>query len=138
LLKSLPNIRTALFSRLGPGTKLSYHTGTTITVTVTVNITITITITITINIIIFIIIFTNNTNIGWADLANYVLRCHINIKVPDPADGLCGLCVNEKIEHHHQGMYIVIVIISIITIIIIITTTTIIIIIIIIIFGLLF
>ena len=71
LLKRIPNIRTALFSRLGPGTKLSYHT-------------------------------------GWADLANYVLRCHINIKIPNPEeDGLCGLCVNEIIEYHRQGDIIV-------------------------------
>jgi hypothetical protein len=46
LLKSLPGIRTALFSRLGPKTTLSVHQ-------------------------------------GWGSLANYVLRCHLPLVVPD-------------------------------------------------------
>jgi len=55
-LKSLPNLKTAAISRLGPGTELDYHR-------------------------------------GWAQLSNYVLRCHIGIDVPI----LCYINVkNEK------------------------------------------
>jgi len=68
LLRQVPNIRTALFSRLGPGTNLSCHT-------------------------------------GWADLANYVLRCHVCLKVP--AGQQCGLYVNGEVRHHEQGQILV-------------------------------
>ena len=54
ILKSIPNIRTALFSRIGPSTRLSQHQ-------------------------------------GWADLANYVLRCHLPIIVPRAKSDLCGM-----------------------------------------------
>mmetsp|Transcript_17339 Transcript_17339/g.15639 ORF Transcript_17339/g.15639 Transcript_17339/m.15639 type:complete len:239 (+) Transcript_17339:103-819(+) len=68
LLKQLPSLRTALFSKLGPKTKLSMHT-------------------------------------GWEDLANYVLRCHISLKVP--STGSCGLMVNGEIRYHEEGDIIV-------------------------------
>ena len=68
LLRQIPTLRTALFSRLGPGTKLSSHT-------------------------------------GWADLANYVLRCHVCVDVPDELS--CGLNVDEDIEYHKQGEILV-------------------------------
>jgi len=68
LLRQIPNIRTALFSRIGPGTRLTAHT-------------------------------------GWADLANYVLRCHICINVPDEVS--CGLDVDGEIQLHKQGEIIV-------------------------------
>jgi aspartyl/asparaginyl beta-hydroxylase (cupin superfamily) len=68
LLLQIPNIRTALFSRIGPGTRLTAHT-------------------------------------GWADLANYVLRCHICINVPDEVS--CGLDVDGEIQLHKQGEIIV-------------------------------
>mmetsp|Transcript_32183 Transcript_32183/g.54281 ORF Transcript_32183/g.54281 Transcript_32183/m.54281 type:complete len:246 (+) Transcript_32183:72-809(+) len=69
LLKQLqPLIRTALFSRLGPGTKLSSHT-------------------------------------GWADLANYVLRCHLCLDIP--TDGTCGLLVDGQIGYHRKNHIVV-------------------------------
>lgn len=61
LLKKIPNIRTALYSKLGPNTKLSLHT-------------------------------------GWADLSNYVLRCHLCLSLP--RDGPCGLIVEEEVMCH--------------------------------------
>lgn len=68
LLGNIPNIKTALFSRLAPGTKLSSHT-------------------------------------GWADLANYVFRCHLALEVP--ADGDCGLVVHGETKLHSTGEIIV-------------------------------
>lgn len=68
MLKTIPNLRTALFSKLGPGTKLSSHT-------------------------------------GWADLANYVLRCHLCLDIP--RDGTSGLLVDGEIQYHKQGQIIV-------------------------------
>jgi hypothetical protein len=74
LLKSIPNIRTALFSRMSGNTTLSTHT-------------------------------------GWCDLANYVLRIHICLHIPNAADTMdstaCGLCVDDEIRHHVQGEIIV-------------------------------
>jgi aspartyl/asparaginyl beta-hydroxylase (cupin superfamily) len=68
LLKQIPNIRTALFSKLGPSTKLSTHT-------------------------------------GWEDLANYVLRCHIVLKMP--RQGNCGLIVDGQTCFHELNEIIV-------------------------------
>jgi len=68
LLKRLPNLRTALFSKLGPGTKLSSHT-------------------------------------GWADLANYVLRCHLCLTLPE--EGSCGLLVDGEVQYHKLNQIIV-------------------------------
>jgi aspartyl/asparaginyl beta-hydroxylase (cupin superfamily) len=68
LLRNVKNIRTALFSKLGPGTQLSAHT-------------------------------------GWKELSNYVLRCHINLEVPQ--DGKCGLVVDGETQHHTTGDIIV-------------------------------
>jgi len=68
LLRQIPDIRTALFSRLGPGTRLTTHT-------------------------------------GWADLANYVLRSHICVNVPD--DSSCGLWVDEEVQLHKPGEILV-------------------------------
>jgi len=61
LLKQIPALRTALFSRLGPNTSLSTHT-------------------------------------GWEDLANFVLRVHLGLKVPGHEK--CGLWVEGKVEYH--------------------------------------
>lgn len=68
LLQQIPNIRTALLSRLGSGTQVSCHT-------------------------------------GWEDLANYVLRCHFCIIVPDNHE--CGLWVDRKIQFHKEKEIIV-------------------------------
>jgi hypothetical protein len=68
LLKRIPNIRTALFSRLGSGTELNPHT-------------------------------------GWEDLANYVLRCHVTLIVPESQ--LCGLWVDHVEQYHKTGKIIV-------------------------------
>jgi aspartyl/asparaginyl beta-hydroxylase (cupin superfamily) len=68
LLKEIPNVRTALFSRLGAGTKLGLHT-------------------------------------GWEDLANYVLRCHLALRVPSA--GSCGLYVSGEVRLHVQDEIIV-------------------------------
>jgi ornithine lipid ester-linked acyl 2-hydroxylase len=68
LLKRIPNIRTALFSKLGPETELSSHT-------------------------------------GWEDLANYVLRCHICLDIPQT--GLCGLHVEDEEQYHKNGHVLV-------------------------------
>jgi len=70
LLKSVPGIRTALFSRMGPRTKLSAHR-------------------------------------GWADLANYVLRCHLPLKVPETPVNCCGVWVEGHVKNHKVGDIIV-------------------------------
>jgi len=69
LLKSIPGIRTALFSRMGSNTRLSAHR-------------------------------------GWADLANYVLRCHLGLRIPDEPQS-CGVWVEGEIRHHAPGEIIV-------------------------------
>ena len=43
--------------------------------------------------------------IGWADLANYVLRCHIALDIPTTGD--CGLNVEGEIKLHKTGEVIV-------------------------------
>jgi hypothetical protein len=68
LLKRLPRLRTALFSRLGPGTKLSAHT-------------------------------------GWEDLANFVLRCHLSLKVPQ--GNVCGTWVEGEVRYHRERDFVV-------------------------------
>lgn len=69
ILRTLqPHIRTSLFSRLGPNTKISSHR-------------------------------------GWADLSNYVLRCHLNIKIPSGAS--CGLIVDGEEKLHSQDEILV-------------------------------
>jgi hypothetical protein len=81
LLKQLPTIRTALFSKLGPGTQVrpyaihaqcaadSSHVAT----------------------------FTQlSSHTGWADLANYVLRSHLCLDIP--TDGTCGLVVDGEVR----------------------------------------
>jgi len=70
LLKKIPNIRTALFSRLGGTTRLSQHQ-------------------------------------GWADLANYVLRCHLPLIVPQPEANLCGMWVEGHVQYHKPGKLLV-------------------------------
>lgn len=65
LLKEIPGIRTALFSRLGPLTRLSAHQ-------------------------------------GWADLANYVLRCHLPLIVPENQNNLCGMWVEGHLNYHKE------------------------------------
>jgi hypothetical protein len=40
---------------------------------------------------------------GWADLANYVLRLHIPLVVPQQQAGLCGTWVDGCVETHHVG-----------------------------------
>lgn len=66
LLKSIPNIRTALFSKMGAKTRLAAHQ-------------------------------------GWADLANYVLRCHLPIIVPENEKNLCGMWVDGHVNYHKEG-----------------------------------
>jgi hypothetical protein len=61
LLRQVSDIRTALFSKLGPGTELSMHT-------------------------------------GWADLSNYVLRCHIPLYIPESGD--CGIIVEKEVNYY--------------------------------------
>jgi len=34
-------------------------------------------------------------HVGWGDLSNYVLRCHIPIIVPE--SGACGVTVDEEV-----------------------------------------
>eukprot|EP01138_Halocafeteria_seosinensis_P012471 gb/GECG01012743.1/.p1 GENE.gb/GECG01012743.1/~~gb/GECG01012743.1/.p1 ORF type:complete len:273 (+),score=30.71 gb/GECG01012743.1/:1-819(+) len=68
LLKALPGIRTALFSRLGPNTELSPHR-------------------------------------GWGDLSNYVLRCHLPLRLPSV--GHCGVLVEDDEQQHHNHEVIV-------------------------------
>jgi hypothetical protein len=36
-----------------------------------------------------------SSHTGWADLANYVLRCHLCLTVP--TDGTCGLLVDGQV-----------------------------------------
>lgn len=68
ILETIPNIRTALFSRLGGGTRLSSHT-------------------------------------GWADLANYVLRCHVSLKIPTGRH--CGTIVNGEVQYHEPDSILI-------------------------------
>jgi len=68
LLKGVPNVRTALLSKLGPGTHLEFH-------------------------------------MGWEDLANHVLRCHIPIHIP--LVGPSGLTVKEETKHYKDMEIIV-------------------------------
>lgn len=70
LLKNIPNIRTALFSKMGAETRLSQHQ-------------------------------------GWADLANYVLRCHLPLVVPKPEENLCGMWVEGHVQYHKPGKILV-------------------------------
>jgi aspartyl/asparaginyl beta-hydroxylase (cupin superfamily) len=46
-----------------------------------------------------------SSHTGWADLANYVLRCHLCLSIP--VDGSCGLLVNGELQYHQQGQIIV-------------------------------
>lgn len=64
ILKGIEGLRTALFSKLGPETVLTPHT-------------------------------------GWKELSNFVLRCHLNLKIP--ADGRCGMIIENVERHHIQG-----------------------------------
>jgi len=68
LLRQVDGLRTALFSRLGPKTKLSLHT-------------------------------------GWDDLANHVLRCHVNLDIP--TSGACGLFVDGETRLHEPDDIVV-------------------------------
>lgn len=72
LLQQLPGLRTALFSRLGPKTRLSKHQ-------------------------------------GWADLANYVLRCHLPLTMPDQTrfPNSAGMWVEREIEFHKERDFLV-------------------------------
>lgn len=70
LLRKVPGIRTALFSRMGPTTHLATHA-------------------------------------GWADLANFVLRIHLPLYVPDEDERPCGLVVEEEVRYHRGGEFIV-------------------------------
>ncbi|GBG26658.1 Aspartate beta-hydroxylase domain-containing protein 2 [Hondaea fermentalgiana] len=67
LLKKIPGLRTVLYSRLGPRTRLSSHQ-------------------------------------GWADLANYVLRCHLPLVLPtdEKFRGSCGMWVEGEIQKHKE------------------------------------
>ena len=47
----------------------------------------------------------NHRYVGWADLANYVLRCHIALDIPTTGD--CGLHVDEEVKLHQTGEIIV-------------------------------
>lgn len=43
---------------------------------------------------------------GWGDLSNYVLRCHLPLRLP--SEGLCGAVVEGYDErHHHKHDFIV-------------------------------
>jgi len=65
VLREIPGLRTALFSRLGPKTRLSSHR-------------------------------------GWADLSNYVLRCHLPLFLPDQErfPESCGMWVEGDVQFH--------------------------------------
>lgn len=67
LLNKIPGLRTVLFSRLGPRTRLSSHQ-------------------------------------GWADLANYVLRCHLPLVLPNTEkfSNSCGMWVEGEIQPHKE------------------------------------
>lgn len=67
ILRSVPGIRTALFSRMAPGVKLNAHR-------------------------------------GWAELANYVLRCHLPLKV---VEGTCGVVCGGETQLHEMGRLLV-------------------------------
>lgn len=69
VLKSIPNLRTALFSRLGPMTRISSHQ-------------------------------------GWADLANYVLRCHFPLIMPKKRMS-CGMWVDGVVKYHNADNILV-------------------------------
>jgi aspartyl/asparaginyl beta-hydroxylase (cupin superfamily) len=72
LLQQLPGLRTVLFSRLGPKTRLSKHQ-------------------------------------GWADLANYVLRCHLPLTMPDEKTfpDSAGMWVEGEVRFHKQRDFVV-------------------------------
>jgi len=72
LLKKIPGLRTVLFSRLGPKTRLSSHQ-------------------------------------GWDDLANFVLRCHLPLKMPDEKKfrNSCGMVVEGEIKYHQPRDFLV-------------------------------
>jgi Aspartyl/Asparaginyl beta-hydroxylase len=42
---------------------------------------------------------------GWEDLANHVLRCHINLDIP--STGKCGMYVDGEVQYHEQGEILV-------------------------------
>lgn len=69
LLKAIPGVRTALFSRMGCNTRLSAHQ-------------------------------------GWADLANYVLRVHLPLVVPEEKSNCCGMWVEGWINYHKEKQLI--------------------------------
>jgi len=43
---------------------------------------------------------------GWADLSNYVLRCHLCLDIPNE-DNSCGLLVSGDVQYHKQNQIIV-------------------------------
>ena len=47
-----------------------------------------------------------SSHTGWSDLANYVLRCHINLSIPGER-GACGLVVDGEVAFHEQGEILV-------------------------------
>jgi hypothetical protein len=70
ILAKIPNLRTALFSRLNGRASLSSHT-------------------------------------GWSDLANYVLRVHAGLIIPEEEEETCGLWVEGEVVYHSKGSLIV-------------------------------
>lgn len=42
---------------------------------------------------------------GWGELSNYVLRCHMPLRLP--SKGECGVVVGDEIRSHHKTEFVV-------------------------------
>lgn len=87
LLKQLPRIRTALFSKLGPGTQVFVFFNFYIQILFMTQ----------------LLVSQLSSHTGWADLANHVLRCHLCLDIP--SDGNCGLLVDGEVSCYRWTLF---------------------------------
>jgi beta-hydroxylase len=95
MLRSIPTMRTALFSKLGPGTKLSTHTGWADLANYVLRV----------HLCLHLPGTAPSTNSLKTSLLT--LPCSFAFHSTGIADGCCGLLVDGEVQYHKEGQIIV-------------------------------